>query len=305
VGGTDGRRSGFRLAVIQPLAHRPPEDERNVADAVRHVEAAAREGAAVVAFPETYPGPWRMPRRFDPTDAMVDAARRCGVYVQFGTLEPIGGDTRRAHNVLLLARPDGAAPGRYRRTHPPGPWIYTGGAYWEFEYVPGDDFPVFETEHGVFGLAMCSEVYMPEVARALALRGAEVIFLPAGVDKERLWPTWRHLIWARAIENLAVVTTTQNLFAPAQRGLAMVATPEQVVFEATVAGMFLVDVTLDRVRELRAQEDRVESQRTNAAKAGVLSQWQRPELYGAILPRPGTLAPVPRAALAERRPRRA
>jgi predicted amidohydrolase len=274
---------GFRLALVQPLAHRPPDDERNVADAVRHVEAAARAGAHVVAFPETYPGPWRMPCRFDPTEALVEAARRFGVYVQFGTLEPLEAGGRRAHNVLLLAGPSGGAPGRYRRTHPPGPWIYVGGAYWDFEYVPGDDFPVFGTEHGVFGLAMCSEVYMPEVSRALALRGAEVVFLPAGVDKLRLWASWRNLIWSRAIENLAIVVTTQNLFGVEQRGLAMLATPEEVVFESTRPGTFVLDVDLARIRDLRAQRDGVASQLENAAKAGVLSQWQRPELYDKML----------------------
>jgi predicted amidohydrolase len=276
---------GFRLALVQPLAHRPPDDEGNVADAVRHVEAAARAGAHVVAFPETYPGPWRMPLRYDPTGPLVDAARQHGVYVQFGTLEPLEPEGRRAHNVLLLAGPSGAAPGRYRRTHPPGPWIYTGGAYWDFEYVPGDDFPVFATEHGTFGLAMCSEVYMPEVSRALALRGAEVVFLPAGVDKLRLWASWRNLIWSRAIENLAVVITTQNLFGADQRGLAMLATPEEVVFESTRPGMFVLDVDLARIRDLRAQRDGVASQTENAAKAGVLSQWQRPELYEKMLPK--------------------
>jgi predicted amidohydrolase len=276
---------GFRLALVQPLAHRPPDDERNVADAVRHVEAAAREGAQVVAFPETYPGPWRMPCRFDPTEALVEAARRCGVYVQFGTLEPVEAEGRRAYNVLRLARPWGGPPGTYRRTHPPGPWIYAGGAYWDFEYVPGDDFPVFQTEHGVFGLAMCSEVYMPEVTRALALRGAEVVFLPAGVDKHRLWATWRNLIWSRAIENLALVVTTQNLFGPEQRGLAMLATPEEIVFESTRPGRFVLEVDLGRLRDLRAQRDGVTSQLENAAKAGVLSQWQRPELYEKMLPK--------------------
>jgi predicted amidohydrolase len=265
------------------MAHRPPEDERNVADAVRFIEEAARQGAHVVAFPETYPGPWRMPRRFDPTEEVTAAAVRCGVYVQFGTLEPIDREGRRAHNVLLLARPSGGPPGKYRRTHPPGPWIYTGGAYWDFQYVPGDDFPVFETEHGVFGMAMCSEVYVPEVSRALALRGAEVIFLPAGVDKDRLWASWRNLIWSRAIENLAVVVTTQNLFGREQRGLAMVAAPEAVMFETTQPGSFLLDIDLGRVRELRAQTDEVGSQRVNAVKAGVLTQWQRPELYEKLL----------------------
>ena len=120
---------------------------------------------------------------------------------------------------------------------------------------------------------------MPEVSRTLALRGAEIIFLPAGVDKRKLWATWRNLLWARATENLAVVISTQNLMNKEQRGLALVATPEEIIFESTQAGMFLVDIDLGRIRKLREQKDEPSSSRNNAAKAGVLSQWQRPELY--------------------------
>ena len=134
---------------------------------------------------------------------------------------------------------------------------------------------------------MCSEVYMPEVTRALALRGAEVIFMPAGVDKNRLWATWRTLIWARAIENLAIVVTTQNLFDHSQRGLAMVAAPEEILFESTAAGLSVVDVSLDRVRQMRAARDEVGSSAVYGAKQGVLGpQWQRPELYDVYYPRP-------------------
>ncbi len=151
----------------------------------------------------------------------------------------------------------------------------------------GNEFPVFDTVHGKVGLAMCSEVYMPEVTRALALRGAEVIFMPAGKDKRTLWATWRTLIWARAIENLALVVTTQNLFTHAERGLAMVAAPEEILFESTTAGLSVVDVSLERVRYLRATRDIVGSSDHCAAKQGLLGpQWQRPELYGSIYPQP-------------------
>jgi predicted amidohydrolase len=277
----------FRIAVVQPISHRPGEDEANVAEAVATVEHAACEGAHFVCFPETYPGPWRMPARFDPTAAMTQAANRHGVHVVFGTLEPIDDKAATAYNLICMAYPDGRAPARYRRTHPNGPWIYTGGTAWEFQYVPGDEFPVFDTVHGKVGLAMCSEVYMPEVARALALRGAELIFMPAGKDKKSLWATWRTLIWARAIENLALVVTTQNLFDHGERGLAMVAAPEEILFESTAAGMTVVDVTLDRVRHLRVTRDEVGSSDKCAAKQGVLGpQWQRPELRNAIYPRP-------------------
>jgi predicted amidohydrolase len=275
----------FRLAVVQPMSHAPPEDEGNVDDAVAHIERAAAEGARYVAFPESYPGPWQMPATFDPTEAMVETAQRCGVYVQYGNLEPIDDAERTAYNLLMLANPEGEPPGKYRRTHPPGPWIYAGGDHWDFVYIAGDDYPVFDTSHARVGLAMCSEVYMPEVARALALRGAEIIFVPGGTDKKRLWATWRNLVWARATENLAVVVTTQNLFDASEKGLAMVAAPEEVLLETTEPGMFLVDVDLDRIHELRARHDGTRSSETFGAKAGVLSQWQRPEMYEKLFPR--------------------
>ncbi len=277
----------FRIAIVQPLSHLPGDAERNVADAVRTIERAATEGADFVCFPETYPGPFRMPATFDPTVALAEAAATHGVHVVFGTIEPIDAKSATAYNLIVMAYPDGRAPARYRRTHPNGPWIYTGGKFWEFQYVAGDDFPVFDTTHGKVGLAMCSEVYVPEVTRALALRGAELIFMPAGVDKNRLWASWRTLIWARAIENLAVVVTTQNLFSHDQRGLAMVASPEEILFESTAAGMSVVDVSLDRVRYLRSTRDEVGSSATCGAKQGVLGpQWQRPELYATFYPRP-------------------
>lgn len=272
-----------RLAVVQPVSHDPRQAEANVDDAIHWVERASRERAGFVCFPETYPGPWRAPAAFDPRPAMQEAARRYGVHIVFGTIEPAGAESTAAYNLICLAYPDGRPLGQYRRTHPRGPWIYTGGPAWEFHYRPGDEFPVFETEWGRVGLAMCSEVYVPEVARALALRGAELIFMPAGIDKKKLWATWRTLIWARAIENLAVVVTTQNLLREGDRGLAMVAAPEEILVESQAPGLFVVEAPLDRLRYLRATRDEVGSAERCGTKQGLLSpQWLRPDLYEAL-----------------------
>jgi hypothetical protein len=108
--------------------------------------------------------------------------------------------------------------------------------------------------------------------------------MPAGIDKKKLWAAWRNLIWARATEDLAVVITTQNLFDSSQRGLAMVAQPEEIVFESESPGTFLIDVDLDRLRELRQQEDGPLSSEIYGAKPGVLSQWQRPEMRDKVFP---------------------
>ena len=42
----------FTLALIQPIAFPPPDDEKNVSDAVRFVEKASAAGADLVVFPE-------------------------------------------------------------------------------------------------------------------------------------------------------------------------------------------------------------------------------------------------------------
>ena len=277
----------FRIAVVQPIANPVEEAEKNVADAVDFIARAKAEAADFVCFPETYPGPWRMPATFDPTPRIAEAAAKHEINAVYGTIEPLSHNEGTAHNLICMAYGDGRPPASYRRTHPNGPWIYTGGQWWEFHYVAGNEFPVFETQQGKVGLAMCSEAYMPEVTRALALRGAELIFMPAGTDKRRLWATWRNLIWSRAIENLAIVVTTQNLFSHAERGLAMVATPEEILFESTGAGLFVVDVSLDRPREMRTTSDSVTSALNYGAKQGVLGpQWQRPELREVMYPRP-------------------
>ncbi len=232
---------------------------------------------------------------------MAEAAAKHGINAVYGTIEPLSHNEGTAHNLICMAYGDGRAPVSYRRTHPNGPWIYTGGKWWEFQYVAGNEFPVFDTKHGKVGLAMCSEAYMPEVTRALALRGAELIFMPAGTDKGKLWASWRNLIWSRAIENLAIVVTTQNLFSHAERGLAMVAAPEEILFESTAAGCSSwTSASIARAR-CAPTADSVTSSASYGAKQGVLGpQWQRPELRETMYPRPRPRRRSKRAAIAPR-----
>src|SRR5258707_1552749 len=177
----------FRIAVVQPICHAPPGDAANIADAERAIARAAGEGAQFVCFPETYPGPWRMPATFDPTAAMVEAAAKHRTHVVFGTIAPIDAKAATAYNLICMAYPDGRAPARYRRTHPNGPWIYTGGPAGGIPMVAGDQFPAFDTLHGKVGFAMCDAVDRPQVPRAPALRRAHVDVIAAGNRKAQRW----------------------------------------------------------------------------------------------------------------------
>src|SRR5580704_11999655 len=121
----------FRIAVVQPIANPIAQDERNVDDAVNFIARAKNAGAEFVCFPESYPGPWRMPAAFDPTPRIAEAAAKHGINAIYGTIEPLSHNEGTAHNLICMAYGDGRAPVSYRRTHPNGPWIYTGGQWWE------------------------------------------------------------------------------------------------------------------------------------------------------------------------------
>jgi predicted amidohydrolase len=274
-----------RVAVVQPKVDRH-DREKNVELAVGYVRRAAAQGARIVCLPETYPGPWTPPLDYDPLPELTACAAELDLYLVAGLIEPAG-PPGAYHNSLVLLGPGGEV-GRYRRTTPAGPWIYAGGTFWDFGYTAATELPVFDTPHGRVGLLVCSEVYVPELARALALDGAEILLMPAGLWKKGQWDTWRTLTRARAIENLAFTATCQNLLGheTANAGLAMICSPEETLVESAAEGVLVADCDLERLRWLRELEDGPGFPGEKRCKTGVLWQWYRPELLGHLAGRP-------------------
>ena len=271
-----------RIAVVQPKTD-AANPQKNVPRAIAYVEQAAAQGAEIICLPETYPGPWTPPLDYTALPDLAACARDLAVHLIAGSIEAVPGSKEHHYNTLVLLGPDGEEVGRYRRTTPPGPWIYSGGSFWDFGYQAACELPVFETGHCPIGLLICSEVYVPELARVLALEGAEIIFMPAGLWKRAQWDNWRALTRARAIENLAYTATCQNVLGheDGDAGLAMICSPEQVLAETSVEGILIADCDFDRLRRLRAAEDGPGFTDPKACKAGVLWQWYQPDLYEA------------------------
>jgi predicted amidohydrolase len=270
-----------KLAVVQPRTRVGKDEEQNVKEAAAYIDEASARGAELVLFPETYPGPWRAGRRFDPLGALAAQAKAAGIHVVAGTIEPVPGTRDGYHIVELVIAPDGRLLGKYRRTCPRGPYIYKGGRLWDFNYTPADELPVFQTLLGTIGINICSEVFVPELQRILALKGAEIILLPAGwvMDFNENWLT---LVRARAVENLAITATCHNLIGE-NEGMALVASPERVLAFSRDEGLLLVDVDLDRIRELRGLRPKMSGTREFATIPGVLG-FRRPEVFRKNLP---------------------
>jgi len=84
-------------------------------------------------------------------------------------------------NSLVVIDANGKVLQNYRKTHiPDGP-----GYEEKFYFTPGDTgFQVYDTAYGRIGVGICWDQWFPETARALALKGAELIFYPTAIGSE-------------------------------------------------------------------------------------------------------------------------
>jgi predicted amidohydrolase len=152
------------------------------------------EGITVVGTGKSYadvsepvPGPT--------TRTLGELAKKRGTYLVAGLYEQSGNVV---YNTAVLMDRKGELAGTYRKTHLPR-------EEWEAGITPGSSYPVFETDFGKAGLIICWDLQFPEPARAMALKGAEVLLLP-------IWGGSEVLARARAIENhVFLISSTYDM----------------------------------------------------------------------------------------------
>lgn len=132
---------------------------------------------------ETIPGPT--------TAALGKMARRKNAYISAGIYER---DGVAIYNTAVLVDREGKLAGKYRKVYLPREEIEGG-------ITPGNDYPVFQTDFGKVGMMICWDIQYADPARALALRGAELILTP-------IWGGNETLGKARAIENRVFIASS-------------------------------------------------------------------------------------------------
>ena len=120
----------------------------------------------------------------------------------------------RAHyNAIAVINADGNILGKYRKSHiPDGP-----GYQEKFYFNPGDTgFKVWDTAYAKIGIGICWDQWFPEVARIMALKGAEVLLYPTaiggepeddGFDSSDMWQ--RAMIGHSAANQIPVVASNR------------------------------------------------------------------------------------------------
>jgi predicted amidohydrolase len=191
----------MRVALCQlPVSPDPGVNLGRVREAL---SGAADRGADLAVFPEATQARFGSDLRAiaEPLDGpfgsgLAQAARATGVALVAGVFEPA--PDGRVYNTAVAYDASGAQVAAYRKIH-----LFDALGERESAVVAPGAQPVVVDLCGVrVGIMTCYDVRFPELARALAVRGAELIVIPAawaaGLFKEEHWVT---LVRARAIEN--------------------------------------------------------------------------------------------------------
>lgn len=148
----DAAAAGSRIVCLQELFYAP--------------YFPAGEDRRWLGFGETIPG--------ETTARMGEIAKRLGIVLVVPIVEKAADN--KYFNTAAIIGTDGAVLGKYRKVHLPD----LVGFREKFYFEPGDlGYPVFDTEFARVGVYVCFDRHFPEGARALGLKGAEVVFNPS------------------------------------------------------------------------------------------------------------------------------
>jgi predicted amidohydrolase len=208
----------FLAAAIQMLAS--PEKGANLREAEAKIREAADKGAKVVALPEVFN--WRGAKEKErshaekipgpSSDAMARLALELKLFLLAGSIvEEIPGSDK-VYNTSLFFDPTGKLIARYRKIHLFDVQIEGGVCVMESETrQPGAEVVVVDTELCPMGLTICYDLRFPELYRALAAKGAQLIFVPSAFTALTGAAHWEPLLRARAIENQAYVVAPNQM----------------------------------------------------------------------------------------------
>ena len=210
----------LRAALIQ--LRTPTTQAAALAQAAPLVRQAAGEGAQLIATPEASnilqrdrKALFEAVRPLEEDEAvqgLIALARELKVWLLIGSALVRREDGQLANRSVLVDAA-GAIQATYDKIHMFDVDLPTGERHRESAlYTPGERASVAQTPWGKIGLSVCYDVRFPQLYRAMAKAGAEIITVPAAFTRPTGEAHWEVLLRARAIETSAFV------LAPAQGG---------------------------------------------------------------------------------------
>jgi len=201
------RVSKTRIGTVQFMMRDVGNWEEFCRQCEYFLDAAADNQADFVLFPELFTTQLlSLQERARPSEAVRELAERTPEYLEFLTrmaikynVNVIGGsqftyENESLYNVSYLFRRDGTIGTQYKIQITP-----SEQRWWGVE--AGDAVEVFDTDCGRIAILIGYDVEFPELARIVASKGAQVLFVPFNTDSREGYLRVRYCAQARAIEN--------------------------------------------------------------------------------------------------------
>jgi len=261
-------RTEIKLALIQSACGADVQENEN--RTLRQIEEAAGLGANIVCLQELFNAiyfcqyvdvkSYRYAQKFPnaSTDKIQALAKRLGIVLVVPFFEEALPGVY--FNTAVVYDRDGTYLGKYRKNHIP-----EGPQYLEkYYFTPGDlGYPIFKTQFGTIGIGICWDQWFPEVARILALQGAEILLYPTAIGSEPDRPEfdssepWRTIIRSHAIANNVFVGAVNRVGVETEMsfyGKSFVANPYGDILASAGGQDQIIMATCD-LSEIRASRE--------------------------------------------------
>ena len=259
--------------------------------AIEMIEKAAKQGVNILTFCELFMSPFFPNRLVEKNDhffvrresEILGKIRQAAKELEVALVLPFGehSDTG-MYNAAMICDSRGKMVGVYRKTHIPAyfPNEKAGGtgSFEKFYFTPGNDLPVFDIDGVKVGVQICNDRLYPEPSRVLAMRGAEIIFMPIAYsvysDPEHRNAMWPLAMRGRALENGGYVVACNKVGTEGVRqhlGRSMIVDPRGTILKEANASepeLLVQEIDLDNVSAQRKK----------------FPWWRdrRPDLYGIL-----------------------
>ena len=180
-----------------------------IAAALRHIHAAADQGAQVVCLQELFYGPYFCQVQdadyYSYTEAIPDGPttrllQKAAETHRIVIIAPMYEEEQPGlyYNTAAVIDADGTYLGKYRKNHIP----QTNGFWEKYFFKPGNlGYPTFQTRYARVGVYICYDRHFPEGARLLGLNGAEIVFNPSATVAGLSQYLWKLEQPAHAVAN--------------------------------------------------------------------------------------------------------
>lgn len=254
------------VAVVQmnPKHGEPEENLVTISDTIAQI--ASRQKVDLIVFPELITSGNELGVRFTdiaqrvpgPTiNLIAQRANDYGIYVAFGmvTKEKVESVL---YNSAILVGPDGDLVQTYNKIHLRGEE--------RMAFREGFKLPVAETDIGNIGLMLGYDLAYPEVARSLALDGADIICCLANWEATHI-DEWKTYSRARAYENAVYIIGANRVGEDVTMtfgGESMIVGPRGQLYASLIdetdpetgeplEGIAMAHIDLDEVRKTREE----------------------------------------------------